>query len=174
MRTLGDEAADGGATRPCDSSNRVVAAAAWSGLLRTTLGTVLRGTYEPFLRRRDADHVSARDGEMPPGREDMDLCTDKVLSKGRILQELTKAVKLVSDRSPSGHPAPQGRLPVYTHLYAPHVMHRLRELCNCGSLCTFPLSRKHGCLPHLRSKSIEITSHLGRYVEKKSGKVWDL
>lgn len=35
-------------------------------------------------------------GEMP-AREDMDLCTDKVLSKGRILQELTKAVKLVSD-----------------------------------------------------------------------------
>lgn len=100
MSAFGDEAADGGATRPCDSSNRVfVSAAAWSSLLRRTLGTVLRGAYEPLLRRRDADHVSARDGEMPSGREDMDLCTDKVLSKGRILQELTKAVKLVSDRS---------------------------------------------------------------------------
>lgn len=33
-----------------------------------------------------------------PSQEDMDLCTDKVLSKGRILQELTKAVKLVSGR----------------------------------------------------------------------------
>lgn len=31
-----------------------------------------------------------------PSQEDMDLCTDKVLSKDRILQELTKAVKLVS------------------------------------------------------------------------------
>ena len=31
-----------------------------------------------------------------PAREDMDLCTDKVLSKERILRELTKAVKLVS------------------------------------------------------------------------------
>ena len=31
-----------------------------------------------------------------PGQEDMDLCTDKVLSKGRILQELTKAIKLVT------------------------------------------------------------------------------
>lgn len=34
--------------------------------------------------------------EEMPSREDMDMCTDKVLSKGRILQELTKAVKLVS------------------------------------------------------------------------------
>ncbi|EFN65308.1 Pleckstrin-like proteiny domain-containing family M member 2 [Camponotus floridanus] len=36
---------------------------------------------------------------MPSGREDMELCTDKVLSKGRILQELTKAVKLVYAQS---------------------------------------------------------------------------
>ncbi|XP_076619070.1 pleckstrin homology domain-containing protein pruning defect 1 [Colletes latitarsis] len=34
-----------------------------------------------------------------PSQEDMDLCTDKVLSKGRILQELTKAVKLVYAQS---------------------------------------------------------------------------
>ncbi|XP_076278593.1 pleckstrin homology domain-containing protein pruning defect 1 [Lasioglossum baleicum] len=34
-----------------------------------------------------------------PSPEDMDLCTDKVLSKGRILQELTKAVKLVYAQS---------------------------------------------------------------------------
>ncbi|KAK1127939.1 hypothetical protein K0M31_003433 [Melipona bicolor] len=34
-----------------------------------------------------------------PSQEDMDLCTDKVLSKARILQELTKAVKLVYAQS---------------------------------------------------------------------------
>ncbi|XP_076663253.1 pleckstrin homology domain-containing protein pruning defect 1 isoform X2 [Andrena cerasifolii] len=34
-----------------------------------------------------------------PSQEDMDLCTDKVLSKSRILQELTKAVKLVFAQS---------------------------------------------------------------------------
>lgn len=43
---------------------------------------------------RDRNHVRLKI-EMP-SQEDMDLCTDKVLSKGRILQELTKAVKLVS------------------------------------------------------------------------------
>ncbi|XP_024946922.1 uncharacterized protein LOC107273813 isoform X2 [Cephus cinctus] len=37
-----------------------------------------------------------------PAQEDMDLCTDKVLSKGRILQELTKAVKLVFAQSLHG------------------------------------------------------------------------
>ncbi|KAH0549862.1 uncharacterized protein LOC123261517 [Cotesia glomerata] len=37
-----------------------------------------------------------------PARENMDLCTDKVLSKGRILQELTKAVKLVYAQSLHG------------------------------------------------------------------------
>lgn len=116
MSAFDDETADGSATcrqppRPCDtsSSDRVVqGAAAWSGpqLRRThSLGTeVYRGaSHEPPLRQRDADHVSARGGEMPSsGRreeENMDLCTDKVLSKGRILQELTKAVKLVYAQS---------------------------------------------------------------------------
>ncbi|XP_011306068.1 pleckstrin homology domain-containing family M member 2 [Fopius arisanus] len=40
--------------------------------------------------------------EKMPSREDMDMCTDKVLSKGRILQELTKAVKLVYAQSLHG------------------------------------------------------------------------
>lgn len=108
------EIADGSAIQPCDTSNRVVGAAAWSGFLRAILDNVLRGTYEPFSRRRDADHVSARGGEMPSGHEDMDLCTDKVLSKGRILQELTRAVKLVSDRSPSETRPTKTVFPVYT------------------------------------------------------------
>ncbi|XP_011631168.1 pleckstrin homology domain-containing family M member 2 [Pogonomyrmex barbatus] len=101
MSASGNGIDDGSATpQPCDIGNdRVVGAAAWPGLLRKILGTVHRGTGEPFLRRRDADHVSARGGAMPSSREDMDLCTDKVLSKGRILQELTKAVKLVYAQS---------------------------------------------------------------------------
>ncbi|XP_046741434.1 pleckstrin homology domain-containing family M member 2 isoform X2 [Diprion similis] len=37
-----------------------------------------------------------------PSQDDMDLCTDKVLSKDRILQELTKAVKLVYAQSLHG------------------------------------------------------------------------
>ncbi|XP_012288630.1 pleckstrin homology domain-containing family M member 2 [Orussus abietinus] len=37
-----------------------------------------------------------------PGQEDADLCTDKILSKNRILQELTKAVKLVYAQSLHG------------------------------------------------------------------------
>ncbi|XP_043483128.1 pleckstrin homology domain-containing family M member 2 isoform X1 [Leptopilina heterotoma] len=37
-----------------------------------------------------------------PGQEDIDLCTDKVLSKSRILQELTKAIKLVYAQSLHG------------------------------------------------------------------------
>nr|XP_034186856.1 LOW QUALITY PROTEIN: pleckstrin homology domain-containing family M member 2 [Osmia lignaria] len=45
----------------------------------------------------DKNHVRL-EIEMP-SQEDMDLCTDKVLSKGRILQELTKAVKLVYAQS---------------------------------------------------------------------------
>ncbi|KAG5323179.1 PKHM2 protein, partial [Pseudoatta argentina] len=104
MSTFRDKAVrvdDSSATcQPCDISIRVVGATAWPGLLRRTFDTVLRGTYQPFLRWCDVDHVSARDDEMPSsGREDMDLCTDKVLSKGRILQELTKAVKLVYAQS---------------------------------------------------------------------------
>ncbi|CAL7952396.1 unnamed protein product [Xylocopa violacea] len=43
-----------------------------------------------------------------PSQEDMDLCTDKVLSKGRILQELTKAVKLVYAQSLYGTVALDG------------------------------------------------------------------
>ncbi|XP_020280133.1 pleckstrin homology domain-containing family M member 2 [Pseudomyrmex gracilis] len=79
-----------------DAAVTTTASASWSGLFRT----VLRG-IKPHLRGRDANHViSARAGEMPSsGSEDMDLCTDKVLSKGRILQELTKAVKLVYAQS---------------------------------------------------------------------------
>ncbi|KAH0951760.1 hypothetical protein HN011_003151 [Eciton burchellii] len=89
------ESADESAT---SSSHRRVVGAAWSGLLRSTLG-ILRRNTEPLLRWRDASHVNAHSGEMPSGRGDMDLCTDKVLSKGRILQELTKAVKLVYAQS---------------------------------------------------------------------------
>ncbi|KAF7994838.1 hypothetical protein HCN44_004310 [Aphidius gifuensis] len=40
--------------------------------------------------------------EEMPSRENMDMCTDKVLSKGRILQELTKAVKLIYAQSLHG------------------------------------------------------------------------
>ena len=47
-----------------------------------------------FVLSYDENHVRL-EIDMP-SQEDMDLCTDKVLSKGRILQELTKAVKLVS------------------------------------------------------------------------------
>ena len=46
-----------------------------------------------------SNHVglSGRARSTMPGQDaDMELCTDKVLSKERILQELTKAVKLVS------------------------------------------------------------------------------
>ncbi|XP_011495840.1 PREDICTED: pleckstrin homology domain-containing family M member 2 [Ceratosolen solmsi marchali] len=39
---------------------------------------------------------------MPGQDADMELCTDKILSKGRILQELTKAVKLVYAQSLHG------------------------------------------------------------------------
>ncbi|XP_012541107.2 pleckstrin homology domain-containing family M member 2 [Monomorium pharaonis] len=113
MSAFGDEttaataaAVDGAAQpswwRDISSSGGVVVSR-----LRRTLGTVFRGTYRdrPVSRpRRDVpdDHVNARgsDENMPSsGREDMDLCTDKVLSKGRILQELTKAVKLVYAQS---------------------------------------------------------------------------
>lgn len=98
MSGPGGKSVDGAsATTPSWSSRRSVVGAAWSDLLRSTFGAVRRNT-EPLLPwPRDESHVSARGGEMPSGREDMDLCTDKVLSKGRILQELTKAVKLVSD-----------------------------------------------------------------------------
>lgn len=146
MSAFGDEAADGSATRPYDSSNRVVGAA-WSGLLRRTLGTVLRGAYKPLSRRHSAEHVSARGGTMPSGSEDMDLCTDKVLSKGRILQELTKAVKLVSDRhrrrNAVGPPRPSSCIRIHARCReAPRFACRL--LLTASSLSTFPFSRKHG------------------------------
>ena len=140
MSTFRDEAVrvdDSSATcQPCDISIRVVGAAAWPGLLRRTFDTVLRGTYQPFLRWCDVDHVSARDDEMPSsGREDMDLCTDKVLSKGRILQELTKAVKLVSRQTTDCRRTPgPPRPPVYMCIHVclllllPHAMHKLREI----------------------------------------------
>jgi len=141
---------DGGATRPCDDigSRVVVGAADWSGSLRRILGTVFRGAYEPFLRRRDADHVSARAGEMPSGREDMDLCTDKVLSKGRILQELTKAVKLVSDQ-----PRPRSRTSPCRHARCrrardAQVPRIACELCNGGSPSLLHLESM-GVLLHL-------------------------
>lgn len=62
----------------------------------------------PEESRNDTDGVDLNTGAADseagaatvnmPGQDvtDMELCTDKVLSKGRILQELTKAVKLVS------------------------------------------------------------------------------
>ncbi|RLU19751.1 hypothetical protein DMN91_008308 [Ooceraea biroi] len=100
MSAAGGESADDGATTPSSRRRVVGAAATWSGLFRDTLlGTLVRRSTEPLLRWRDASHVSARDDEMPPGREDMEFCTDRVLSKGRILQELTKAVKLVYAQS---------------------------------------------------------------------------
>lgn len=83
------------ATTSC-SSDRVVVDVS-SGLLRRSLETIPRGV-EPLLHCHDVNHVSESGDEMPSSREDLELCTDKVLSKGRILQELTKAVKLVSDR----------------------------------------------------------------------------
>lgn len=147
MSAFVDETADGSATRLCDTTSGrvVVGAAAWSGLLRRALGTVLRGAYEPLLRRRDAGHVIARGGEMPSGREDMDLCTDKVLSKGRILQELTKAVKLVSDpiavRRTLGPPtAAFPRVYTYTRSLSAACDARAprRKLCNDSSLRAFP------------------------------------
>ncbi|XP_043488896.1 pleckstrin homology domain-containing family M member 2 [Polistes fuscatus] len=51
-----------------------------------------------FLNYLNKKDVTTSNCEMP-GQEDMDLCTDKVLSKSRILQELTKAVKLVYAQS---------------------------------------------------------------------------
>jgi hypothetical protein len=153
MSAFVDEATDGGsATRPwwCDTSSSsrvVVSAAAW--VLRRTLGTVLRDEYGPsFSHRRDVDHVSARGGEMPSsGRhEEMDLCTDKVLSKGRILQELTKAVKLVSDYVTAARntarsvPRPPSRTtPVATVACLMHA--RATRIVQRSS---FPFSRKHG------------------------------
>lgn len=134
MSTFSDEAVDdSSATRqPCDTSIRVVGAAAWPGLLRRTLDTVLRGTYEPFLRWCDVDHVRARDDEMPSsGREDMDLCTDKVLSKGRILQELTKAVKLVSDWLSSNTRSAKA-----VSFYNSICLHTCLPLCYCRMRCT--------------------------------------
>lgn len=120
MSVSGDECAD--SATPL--SNRVVGAAAWSGLLNNTLDIIFHGT-EPFLRGCDANHVSACDSEMPSGHEDMDLCTDKVLSKGRILQELTKAVKLVSEQRI--HSTCQCRLSPYTHIFVVAVacVHKL-------------------------------------------------
>lgn len=48
-------------------------------------------------KQRNEKLVRDQDVIMPPGHDaEMELATDKVLSKGRILQELTKAVKLVS------------------------------------------------------------------------------
>lgn len=70
-----------------------VAARAASDLLRRGLSGVFHGDH--YLRCW-RDHVNER--VAMPGREDMDLCTDKVLSKARILQELTRAVKLVRAR----------------------------------------------------------------------------
>ncbi|OXU18099.1 hypothetical protein TSAR_007610 [Trichomalopsis sarcophagae] len=50
-----------------------------------------------------SDSSSCSGGANMPGQDaDMELCTDKVLSKGRILQELTKAVKLIYAQSLHG------------------------------------------------------------------------
>jgi len=143
MSTFHDEAVrvdDSSATcQPCDISIRVVGAAAWPGLLRRTLDTVVRGTYQPFLRWCNVDHVSARDDEMPSsGREDMDLCTDKVLSKGRILQELTKAVKLVSDWSSSNIRTAKAAS-LYVYILATTVAAcDATSYVNCAMICTAP------------------------------------
>ncbi|EFN87703.1 pleckstrin homology domain-containing family M member 2 [Harpegnathos saltator] len=103
MSATGTENINGAAPpSPTPPSGRVVAvnivgaARAVSGLFRRSLSDVLHSESRRCRDLRD-DHVSACD-EMP-GREDMDLCTDKVLSKARILQELTKAVKLVYAQS---------------------------------------------------------------------------
>ncbi|XP_058801493.1 pleckstrin homology domain-containing family M member 2 isoform X2 [Phymastichus coffea] len=61
------------------------------------VGVVEDGRTKSFQLPGDHDDTLSRD-EMP----DMELCTDKVLSKGRILQELTKAVKLVYIQSLHG------------------------------------------------------------------------
>lgn len=49
-------------------------------------------------KKNGEEEEEERKDIMPPSGQDgeMELATDKVLSKGRILQELTKAVKLVS------------------------------------------------------------------------------
>ncbi|XP_014479663.1 PREDICTED: pleckstrin homology domain-containing family M member 2 [Dinoponera quadriceps] len=99
LKSMSAAGAVNGAAPP-PSARRVVvvgaARAAASGLFRRSLSGVFRSGSR-YWRYLGDDHVSARD-EMP-GREDMDLCTDKVLSKTRILQELTKAVKLVYAQS---------------------------------------------------------------------------
>jgi len=120
MSAPAGESADESAT---SSNHRRVVGAAWSGLLRSTLGTLRRNT-EPLLRWRDASHVNAHSDEMPSGRGDMDLCTDKVLSKGRILQELTKAVKLVSDVDRSDY------------VLTPRRLYNSSLLLRCRMLCT--------------------------------------
>jgi len=128
MSALAGENADESAT----SINYRRVVGAWSGLLGSTLG-ILRRNTEPLLRCRDASHVNAHSGEMPPGRGDMDLCTDKVLSKGRILQELTKAVKLVSKTDRSD-------VPTHRHLYSSSLLFRCRMLCTSMSKSKRPLS----------------------------------
>lgn len=75
-----------------------------------------------FVLSYDENHVRL-EIDMP-SQEDMDLCTDKVLSKGRILQELTKAVKLVSavyfnvEKTYQGHTS-SVYIYIYIYMYFP-------------------------------------------------------
>jgi len=78
---------------------------------------------------------------MPSGREDMELCTDKVLSKGRILQELTKAVKLVSDRN--ANILKKGHIFLYKRMYSCH--------CSCNCMCFHRLQKKDDNLVTIRT-----------------------
>lgn len=76
--------------------------------------------YSKFLLSRYENHVRL-EIDMP-SQEDMDLCTDKVLSKGRILQELTKAVKLVSAVCFNIGTTYQGHtLSIYIHMRFPNA-----------------------------------------------------
>ncbi|XP_066593386.1 pleckstrin homology domain-containing family M member 2 [Prorops nasuta] len=75
-----------------------------SATLQGTIGKVVASSRrdfsifgERFLLFRNEKYVRVTD--KMPGQEDMDLCTDKVLSKSKILEELTKAVKLIYAQS---------------------------------------------------------------------------
>lgn len=91
--------------RPCkEQSSLLPVFRKFSPFCSTILRAVIGG---------DSSHVNKCD-EMP-AREETDLCTDKVLSKSRILLELTKAVKLVSKTFYCGNSlGRQGRSDTYT------------------------------------------------------------
>ncbi|KAF7383056.1 hypothetical protein HZH68_014905 [Vespula germanica] len=82
---------------PGDECASVTPSSRIGDVLGVSLGkfSLLSSKFLYCLNKKD---VTSSHYEMP-SQEDMDLCTDKVLSKSRILQELTKAVKLVYAQS---------------------------------------------------------------------------